>query len=74
MKRIDIVIIEAGTEYMDKIGSFMMEMGGDAVEKAVAAVEAEGYTVIPNDRGGQNEFCTVTGGNDYVTITITPSA
>jgi len=71
-KMIEVVIIEAGVDYTDRLGSFMMEAGGDVVEKAIAAVEAEGYTVIPNTEGGQNELCTVTGGSDYIAVTVEP--
>lgn len=71
-KMIEVVIIEAGVDYTDRLGSFMMEAGGDVVEKAIAAVEAEGYTVIPNSDGGQNELCTVTDGDDYIAVTVQP--
>jgi hypothetical protein len=71
-KMIEVVIIEAGVDYTDRLGSLMMEAGGDVVEKAIAAVEAEGYTVIPNTEGGQNELCTVSGGGDYIAITVEP--
>ena len=71
MKKIEVVIIEAGIDYTSRLESFMMNVtGGDVVEKAIAAVEAEGYTVIPNSEGGQNELCTVTGGSDYIAVTV----
>ena len=72
MKKIEVVIIEAGVDYTDRLGSFMMEAGGDVVEKAIAEVEEKGYKVIATAEGGQNELCTVTDGNDYIAVTVRP--
>jgi hypothetical protein len=40
------------------------------VAEAIEAVKARGYTVLPNDRGGCNEY--VSGGEDYIAITVEP--
>ena len=73
VKKIEVVIIEAGVDYTERLESFMMNVtGGDEVEKAIAEVEKKGYKVIPNDQGGQNEMCTVTGGSDYIAVTVEP--
>ena len=73
VKKIEVVIIEAGIDYTSRLEGFMMNVtGGDEVEKAIAEVEKKGYKVIPNDQGGQNEMCTVTGGSDYIAVTVEP--
>ena len=75
MKKIEVVIIEAGIDYTSRLESFMMDVtGGDEVEKAIEAVKARGYTVLPNDRGGCNEYVSVSGGEDYIAVTVAPSA
>jgi hypothetical protein len=71
--QVEVVIIEAGLDYQDRLESFMMELPEDenqAAAEAVEAVKAKGYKVIPDDQGGQNELCTVTGGSDYIAITV----
>jgi hypothetical protein len=75
--RIEVVVIEAGLDYTDRLESFEMEVPEDtdqAVAEAVKAVEAKGYTVILNDEGGCNEFVSVTNGKDYIAVTVSPSA
>ena len=75
MKKIEVVIIEAGLDYMDRLESFEMELPEDkdqAVAEAIEAVEVRGYNVIPNDRGGCNEYVSVSGGEDYIAITVEP--
>lgn len=75
MKKIEVVIIEAGIDYTSRLESFMMNVtGGDEVEKAIAEVEKKGYKVIPNDDGGCNEYVSVTDGEDYIAVTVAPSA
>lgn len=75
MKQIEVVIIEAGTEYMDRNGSLMVDAtNGDLVGKAIAEVEKKGYKVIPNDDGGCNEYVSVTDGEDYIAVTVAPNA
>lgn len=77
MRKIEVVVIEAGLDYMDRLESFEMELPEDrarAIEEAVRAVEAKGYTVISNSQGGCNEFVSVTDGEDYIAVTVTPNA
>ena len=77
MRKIEVVVIEAGLDYMDRLESFEMELPEDeeqAVAEAIKAVEAMGYTVLPDDRGGCNEHCSVSGGEDYIAVTVAPSA
>ena len=75
MKKIEVVVIEAGLDYMDRLESWEMEVPEDedqAVAEAMKAVESRGYTVLPNDRGGCNEYVSVSGGEDYIAITVEP--
>lgn len=75
--RIEVVVIEAGLDYTDRLESFEMELPEDkdqAVSEAVKAVEAKGYTVILNDEGGCTEYVSVSGGQDYIAVTVSPSA
>ena len=75
MRKIEVVVIEAGLDYMDRLESFEMELPEDkdqAVAEAIEAVKARGYTVLPNDRGGCNEYVSVSGGEDYIAITVEP--
>ena len=77
MKKAEIVVIEAGVDYMDRLESFELEVSADesrAIEEAVRAVEAKGYTVISNSQGGCNEYCSVSGGEDYIAVTVAPNA
>ena len=72
-KKIEVVIIEAGPDYLDRLMSFYMEVPEDeaqAVAEAIEAVEAMGYTVIPDDQGGCNAYMNVSGGEDYIAITV----
>ena len=75
MRKIEVVVIEAGLDYMDRLESWEMEVPEDkdqAVAEAIEAVKARGYTVLPNDRGGCNEYVSVSGGEDYIAITVEP--
>ena len=75
MRKIEVVVIEAGLDYMDRLESFEMELPEDkdqAVAEAIEAVKARGYTVLPNDRGGCNAYCSVSGGEGYIAITVEP--
>jgi len=70
-----VVVIEAGIDYTSRLESFEMEVPEDedqAVAEAIKAVEARGYNVIPNDHGGCNEYVSVSGGEDYIAITVEP--
>ena len=75
MKKIKVVVIEAGPDYTERVDSWEMELPDEedhAVAEAIEAVEAMGYTVLANDRGGCNEYCAVFGDQDYIAITVTP--
>ena len=75
MKKVEIVVIEAGLDYMDRLESFEMELPEDkdqAVAEAIKAVEAMGYNVIPDDQGGCTEYVSVSGGEDYIAVTVEP--
>jgi hypothetical protein len=77
MRKIEVVVIEAGLDYMDRLESFEMELPEDeeqAVAEAIEAVKARGYNVIPDDQGGCNAYCSVSGGEDYIAVTVAPSA
>lgn len=77
MRTIRVVVIEAGVDYMEQLEKFELAVPvseDEAVQAAIEAVAAKGYTVIPNDEGGQNEFCTVTDGDDYIAITVAPNS
>ena len=70
-----VVVIEAGIDYTSRLESFEMELPEDkdqAVAEAIEAVEARGYNVIPNDHGGCTEYVSVSGGEDYIAITVEP--
>ena len=70
-----VVVIEAGIDYTSRLESFEMELPEDkdqAVAEAIEAVKTRGYTVLPNDRGGCNEYVSVSGGEDYIAITVEP--
>jgi len=72
-RKIEIVVIEAGPDYLDRLLSFYMEVPEDeaqAVAEAIEAVTAMGYTVIPDDQGGCNAYMNVSGGEDYIAITV----
>ena len=70
-----VVVIEAGIDYTSRLESFEMELPEDkdqAVAEAIEAVKARGYTVLPNDRGGCNEYVRVSYGEEYIAITVEP--
>jgi hypothetical protein len=75
MQKIEVVVLEAGLDYLDKVDDFWMEVPEDraqAVAEAIKAVEARGYTVLPDDRGGCNAFVSVSRGEEYIAITVEP--
>ena len=72
-----MVIIEAGPDYLDKLEVLKMELPADedqAVAEAMKAVESYGYTGIPNDQGGCNAYVSVSFDEDWIAITVEPSA
>ena len=77
MKKIEIVVLEVGLDYLDKVDNFRMEVPEDraqAVAEAIKAVEARGYDVLPDGWGGCNAYCSVSGGEDYIAVTVEPGA
>lgn len=75
MKTMEIVILEVGFDYLDKIDYFYMEVPDDktqAVAKAIEAVKDRGYEVLLDSRGGCNEYVTVDCKNEYIAITVVP--
>ena len=71
MRKIEVVVIEAGPDYL--LESFELELPEDrarAVAEAIKAVEARGYTVLPDDQGGCNEYVRVSYGEEYIAITV----
>jgi hypothetical protein len=75
IEEIDVVVIEAGWDYMLPVEYFKVRAPKDkeqAVSDAIRAVKARGYRVIPNDAGGCNEYNHVSYGEDYITVTVEP--
>ena len=75
MKKIEVVVIEAGPDYTDKLESLRLELPEDrarAVAEAIKAVEARGYTVLPDDQGGCNEYVRVSRDEEYIAVTVEP--
>ena len=73
--KIEVVVIEAGDDYTDRVESFELEVSADesrAIEEAIKAVGARGYTVLPDDQGGCNEYVRVSYGEEYIAITVEP--
>ena len=76
VEKVEIVVIEAGDDYTDRVESFELEVSADesrAIEEAIEAVKARGYTVLPDDRGGYTAYCSVSGGEDYIAVTVEPA-
>ena len=76
LRTIGVVVIEAGPDYVEQVDGWEMELPedeGQAVTEAIEAVEAQGYTILTNDRGGCCEYCSVFGDDqDYIAITVVP--
>ena len=73
MKKIEVIIFEAGSDYLDEVDNFQMEVPGNkdqAVVKAIKTVEDRGYEVLPDDRGGCNTYVTVGNEKEYIAITV----
>ena len=76
MKTIEIVVLEAGSDYLDEVENFQMEIPGNknqAVAKAIEAVKDRGYQVLHDNQGGNNAYVTVDCENEYIAITVMPS-
>lgn len=73
MKTIEIVILETGPDYLDKVESFQMEVPGNedqAVAKAIEAVKDRGYEVLPDDQGGNNTWVRIGCEKEYIAVTV----
>ena len=73
MKKIEVIILEADPDYLDKIDYFYMEVPEDrfqAIAKAIEAVENRGYNVLPNNQGGNNEYIRVDCDEEYIAVTV----
>jgi len=73
MKKIEVVVLETGPDYLDKVESFQMEIPGNknqAVAKAIKTVEDRGYEVLPDDQGGCNTYVTVANEKEYIAVTV----
>ena len=72
---IEVVVIEAGPDYLNRLTTFRAELSGtesEMVAKAIELVAERGYRVIPNTEGGCCGFVSVTEGADYIGITVYP--
>jgi len=75
MKTIEIVVLEAGSDYLDEVENFQMEIPGNknqAVAKAIEAVKDRGYQVLHDNQGGNNAYVTINNEKEYIAITIVP--
>ena len=73
MKKIEVVILEAGPDYLDRIEDFEMGVPEDrsqAVAKAIEAVKDRGYQVLHDDEGGNNAYVTVGNEKEYIAVTV----
>ena len=73
MKKIQVIILEAGPDYLDRIEDFEMEVPEDrsqAVAKAIRTVEDRGYEVLHNNQGGNNEYVRVDCDEEYIAVTV----
>lgn len=76
MRKIEVIILETGPDYLDKVESFQMEVPGNkeqAVAKAIEAVKDRGYQVLHDDQGGNNAYVTINNEKEYIAITVMPS-
>ena len=76
MKTIEIVVLEAGSDYLDEVENFQMEIPGNknqAVAKAIEAVKDRGYQVLHDNQGGNNAYVTINNEKEYIAITVMPS-
>jgi len=73
MKKIEVIILEAGPDYLDRIENFEMEVPEDrsqAVAKAIRTVEDRGYEVLHNNQGGNNEYVKIGCEEEYIAVTV----
>ena len=73
MKKIEVIILEAGPDYLDEVDNFQIEAPentSQAVAKAIRTVEDRGYQVLHDDQGGNNAYITVGNEKEYIAITV----
>ena len=73
MRKIEVIVLETGPDYLDKVESFQMEVPGNkdqAVAKAIEAVKDRGYQVLHDDQGGNNAYVTVDKEKEYIAVTV----
>ena len=73
MKKIEVIILETGPDYLDKVEGFQMEVPEDrsqAVAKAIRTVEDRGYEVLHNNQGGNNEYVKIGCEKEYIAVTV----
>ena len=73
MRKIEVIVLETGPDYLDKVESFQMEVPGNkdqAVAKAIEAVKDRGYQVLHDDQGGNNAYVTVGNEKEYIAVTV----
>lgn len=71
-----IVIVEVGRDYVDRLDTFDLDVSADerqAIAEAIRAV-AKNHSVLRDDQGGCNQYVSMTDGEDYIAITVEPSA
>ena len=76
MRKIEVIVFEAGLDYLDKVESFQMEIPGNedqAMTEAIKAVRDRGYEVLHDDQGGNNAYVKISCEKEYIAITIVPS-
>lgn len=73
--KMEIVVIEAGPNYLHRLESFEMELPENeeqAMAEAAKLVESYGYTVIPDNEGGCCAYVSDCEG-DWVAVTVEPA-
>ena len=75
MRKIEVIVLETGPDYLDKVESFLMEIPGTedkAITEAFKAVRDRGYQVLHDAQGGNNAYVTINNEKEYIAITIVP--
>ena len=76
MRKIEVIVFEAGSDYLDKVESFQIEVPGNkeqAVVGAIKAVKDRGYKVLHDNQGGNNTYVKIGCEKEYIAITVVPS-
>ena len=73
MKKIQVIILEAGPDYLDEVDNFRMEAPENedrAVAKAIEAVKDRGYKVLLDNQGGNNTYVRIGCEKEYIAVTV----